>query len=228
MYYNMNDIDVRSSNNFLRKVFLYMILGIAISLATGAYLLFFNQELLYTLLDYYKFLVIAELGMVFSISFFINKMPSSLARILFFAYSLVNGITLTVIGLIYAPQVIFYSFVITLTIFVVTAIYGYTTQEDLSSYRRFFKIALISLILLSVFNAFMRVGILEWVITIAGVVIFTGLIAYDVNRIKAISYQLVDGDNEAMEKMSIDGAFSLYLDFINLFFYLLRIFGRKK
>ncbi|EJU07801.1 Bax inhibitor-1/YccA family protein [Fusobacterium hwasookii] len=228
MYYNMNDIDVRSSNNFLRKVFLYMILGIAISLATGAYLLFFNQDLLYTLLDYYKFLVIAELGMVFSISFFINKMPSSLARILFFAYSLVNGITLTVIGLIYAPQVIFYSFVITLTIFVVTAIYGYTTQEDLSSYRRFFKIALISLILLSVFNAFMRVGILEWVITIAGVVIFTGLIAYDVNRIKAISYQLADGDNETMEKMSIIGALNLYLDFINLFIYILRIFGRRK
>ena len=228
MYYNMNDIDVRSSNNFLRKVFLYMILGIAISLATGAYLLFFNQDLLYTLLDYYKFLVIAELGMVFSISFFINKMPSSLARILFFAYSLVNGITLTVIGLIYAPQVIFYSFVITLTIFVVTAIYGYTTQEDLSSYRRFFKIALISLILLSVFNAFMRVGILEWVITIAGVVIFTGLIAYDVNRIKAISYQLADGDNETMEKISIIGALNLYLDFINLFIYILRIFGRKK
>ena len=228
MYYNMNDIDVRSSNNFLRKVFLYMILGIAISLATGAYLLFFNQELLYTLLDYYKFLVIAELGMVFSISFFINKMPSSLARILFFAYSLVNGITLTVIGLIYAPQVIFYSFMITLTIFIVTAIYGYTTQEDLSSYRRFFKIALISLILLSVFNVFMRVGMLEWVITIAGVVIFTGLIAYDVNRIKAISYQLADGDNETMEKMSIIGALNLYLDFINLFIYILRIFGRRK
>ena len=228
MYYNMNDIDVRSSNNFLRKVFLYMILGIGISLATGAYLLYFNQGLLYTLLDYYKFLVIAELGMVFSISFFINKMPSSLARILFFAYSLVNGITLTVIGLIYAPQIIFYSFMITLTIFIVTAIYGYTTQEDLSSYRRFFKIALISLILLSVFNVFMRVGMLEWVITIAGVVIFTGLIAYDVNRIKAISYQLADGDNETMEKMSIIGALNLYLDFINLFIYILRIFGRRK
>jgi len=224
----MNDIDVRSSNNFLRKVFLYMILGIGISLATGAYLLFFNQELLYTLLDYYKFLVIAELGMVFSISFFINKMPSSLARILFFAYSLVNGITLTVIGLIYAPQNVFYSFMITLTIFIVTAIYGYTTQEDLSSYRRFFKIALISLILLSVFNVFMRVGMLEWIITIAGVVIFTGLIAYDVNRIKAISYQLADGDNETMEKMSIIGALNLYLDFINLFIYILRIFGRRK
>ncbi len=69
---------------------------------------------------------------------------------------------------------------------------------------------------------------LEWVITIAGVVIFTGLIAYDVNRIKAISYQLADGDNETMEKMSIIGALNLYLDFINLFIYILRIFGRRK
>ena len=228
MYYNMNDIDIRSSNNFLRKVFLYMILGIAISFGTGAYLLYFNQGLLYTLFNYYQFLVIAELAMVFSISLFINKMSSSLARILFFAYSLVNGITLTVIGLIYAPQVIFYAFMITLTIFIVTAIYGYTTQEDLSSYRRFFIIALISLIILSIINVFMRVGMLEWVITIAGVVIFTGLIAYDVNRIKFISYQLADGDNETIEKMGIIGALNLYLDFINLFIYILRIFGRKK
>ena len=228
MYYNMNDIDVRSSNNFLRKVFLYMILGIAISFGTGAYLLYFNQGLLSTLFNYYQFLVIAELAMVFSISFFINKISSSLAKILFFAYSLVNGVTLTVIGFIYAPQIIFYAFMITLTIFVVTAIYGYTTQEDLSSYRRFFMIALISLIALSIFNAFMRVGMLEWVITIGGVVIFTGLIAYDVNRIKFISYQLADGDNEAMEKMGVIGALKLYLDFINLFIYILRIFGRKK
>ncbi|WP_405352684.1 Bax inhibitor-1/YccA family protein [Fusobacterium vincentii] len=228
MYYNMNDIDIKSSNNLLRKVFLYMILGIAISFGTGAYLLYFNQGLLSTLFNYYQFLVIAELAMVFSISFFINKISSSLAKILFFAYSLVNGVTLTVIGFIYAPQIIFYAFMITLTIFVVTAIYGYTTQEDLSSYRRFFMIALISLIILSIINAFIGVGMLEWVITIGGVVIFTGLIAYDVNRIKFISYQLADGDNEAMEKMGIIGALNLYLDFINLFIYILRIFGRKK
>ena len=228
MYYNMNDIDIKSSNNLLRKVFLYMILGIAISFGTGAYLLYFNQGLLSTLFNYYQFLVIAELAIVFSISFFINKISSSLAKILFFAYSLVNGVTLTVIGFIYAPQIIFYAFMITLTIFVVTAIYGYTTQEDLSSYRRFFMIALISLIILSIINAFMGVGMLEWVITIGGVVIFTGLIAYDVNRIKFISYQLADGDNEAMEKMGIIGALNLYLDFINLFIYILRIFGRKK
>ena len=228
MYYNMNDIDIKSSNNLLRKVFLYMILGIAISFGTGAYLLYFNQGLLYTLLDYYQFLVIAELAMVFSISFFINKISAGLARILFLAYSLVNGITLTVIGLIYAPQIIFYAFMITLTIFIVTAIYGYTTQEDLSSYRAFFIVGLISLIIMGFINMYLGVGPLYWIETIAGIVIFTGLIAYDVNRIKWQSYQLADGDNETMEKMGIIGALNLYLDFINLFIYILRIFGRKK
>ena len=88
--------------------------------------------------------------------------------------------------------------------------------------------ALISLIILSVINIFLKAGILEWIITIAGVVIFTGLIAYDVNRIKNISYQLADGDNEVMEKLGIIGALNLYLDFINLFIYILRIFGRRK
>ncbi len=111
---------------------------------------------------------------------------------------------------------------------IVRVIYGYTTQEDLSSYRRFFMIALISLIILSIINIFLKANMLEWIITIAGTVIFTGLIAYDVNRIKWISYQLADGDNEVMEKMGIIGALSLYLDFVNLFFYILRIFGRKK
>ena len=91
-----------------------------------------------------------------------------------------------------------------------------------------FMIALISLIILSIINIFLKANMLEWVITIAGTVIFTGLIAYDVNRIKWISYQLADGDNEVMEKMGIIGALCLYLDFVNLFSYILGIFGRKK
>lgn len=228
MYYNMNDIDVRSSNNFLRKVFLYMILGVGISFGTGIYLYNYNKILLYTLMNYYPILLIVELVMVFSLVRMLNKMSTNIARILFLAYSLVNGVTLTVIGFIYAPQVIFYVFMITLVIFVVMAIYGYTTQEDLSSYRRFFMVALISLIILSIINIFLKANMLEWVITIAGTVIFTGLIAYDVNRIKWISYQLADGDSEVMEKIGIIGALCLYLDFVNLFSYILGIFGRKK
>ena len=228
MYYNMNDIDIRSSNNFLRKVFLYMVLGIAISSGTGLYLYNYNENLLNTLTNYYPILLIAELAMVFSLSRMLNKMSANIARFLFLAYSLINGITVTTIGYIYVPSVILHAFLITLVIFIVMAIYGYTTQEDLSSYRRFFMVALISLIALSIFNVFMKVGMLEWVITIVGIVLFTGLIAYDVNRIKWLSYQLADGDNETMEKMGIIGALNLYLDFINLFIYILRIFGRRK
>ena len=192
MYYNMNDIDIKSSNNFLRKVFLYMVLGIAISSGTGLYLYNYNENLLNTLTNYSPILLIAELAMVFSLSRMLNKMSANIARFLFLAYSLINGITVTTIGYIYVPSVILHAFLITLVIFIVMAIYGYTTQEDLSSYRRFFMVALISLIILSIFNVFMKVGMLEWVITILGIVLFTGLIAYDVNRIKWLSYQLAD------------------------------------
>ena len=195
MYYNMNDIDVRSSNNFLRKELLYMILGIAISSGTGLYLYNYNEKLLNTLTNYYPILLIVELAMVFSLSRMLNKMSANIARFLFLTYSLINGITVTTIGYIYVPSVILHAFLITLVIFILMAIYGYTTQEDLSSYRRFFMVALISLIALSIFNVFMKVGMLEWVITIVGIVLFTGLIAYDVNRIKWLSYQLADGDN---------------------------------
>ena len=225
MYYNMNDIDIKSSNNFLRKVFLYMILGVGISFGTGIYLYNYNEKLLNTLTNYYPILLIVELAMVFSLSRMLNKMSANIARFLFLTYSLINGITVTTIGYIYVPSVILHAFLITLVIFIVMAIYGYTTQEDLSSYRRFFMVALISLIALSIFNVFMKVGMLEWVITIVGIVLFTGLIAYDVNRIKWLSYQLADGDNETIEKMGIIGALCLYLDFVNLFFYVL---GRKK
>ena len=231
MYYdmdNMNDIDVRSSNNFLRKVFLYMVLGVAISFGTGIYLYLYNQELLFSLARYFNIMGIAGLGMVLILNFFLEKMSAGMARILFILYSLVIGTIFSTVGFAYSPLAILYAFASALTIFVVMSIYGFFTKEDLSSYRTFLIVGLISLIVMGLINIYLGVGVLYWIETIVGIVIFTGFTAYDVNRIKWQSYQLADGDNEAMEKMSIDGAFSLYLDFINLFFYLLRIFGRRK
>lgn len=108
------------------------------------------------------------------------------------------------------------------------AIFGYTTQEDLSSYRRFFTIGVISLIIIGFINIFIGVGPLYWIGTILGVVIFTGLIAFDVNRIKHLTYEMAEENGEAIEKLSVIGALTLYLDFVNLFLYILRIFGRKK
>jgi len=224
----MNDIDVRSSNNFLRKVFLYMVLGVAISFGTGIYLYKYNQELLFSLARYFNILGIAGVGMVLGLNFFLEKISAGMARIMFVLYSLIIGTIFSTVGFVYSPLAILYAFGTALIIFVVMTIYGFMTKEDLSSYRTFFIVGLISLIIMGFINMYLGVGPLYWIETIAGIVIFTGLTAYDINRIKWESYQLADGDNETVEKMGIIEALELYLDFINLFLYLLRIFGRKK
>ena len=228
MYYNMNDIDVRSSNKFLRKVFLYMVLGVAISFGTGIYLYKYNQELIFSLARYFNILGIAGVGMVLGLNFFLEKISAGMARIMFILYSLIIGTIFSTIGFVYSPLAILYAFGTALIIFVVMTIYGFITKEDLSSYRTFFIVGLISLIIMGFINMYLGVGPLYWIETIAGIVIFTGLTAYDINRIKWESYQLANGDNETVEKMGIIEALELYLDFINLFLYLLRIFGRKK
>ena len=228
MYYNMNDIDIKSSNNLLRKVFLYMILGIAISFGTGIYLYQFNQELLFSLSRYFNILFIGSIGIVLVSDFMLKKLSASILRILFLLYSLIIGTVFSTIGFLYSPLAILYAFGTALTIFVVMAIYGFISKEDLSSYRAFFIVGLISLIIMGFINMYLGVGPLYWIETIAGIVIFTGLIAYDVNRIKSLAYNVADGDAELVEKIGIIGALNLYLDFINLFLYVLRIFGRKK
>ena len=231
MYYdmdNMNDIDVRSSNNFLRKVFLYMVLGVAISFGTGIYLYQFNQELLFSLSRYFNILFIGSIGIVLVSDFMLKKLSASILRILFLLYSLIIGTVFSTIGFLYSPLAILYAFGTALTIFVVMAIYGFISKEDLSSYRAFFIVGLISLIVMGLINIYLGVGVLYWIETIVGIVIFTGFTAYDVNRIKHISYQLANEEGENVEKLGIRWALELYLDFINLFLYALRIFGRRK
>lgn len=112
--------------------------------------------------------------------------------------------------------------------FIVIAAYGYTTSEDLSNYGKYLMTGLISIIIMSVINFFLKAPFLYWIGTVLGIVIFSALIAYDVNRIKKIAFQMANGDEEAMNKLGIIGALNLYLDFINLFLYLLRIFGKKR
>lgn len=224
--YNRVDIDLKNTNGFLRKVFVYMALGILVSFALAFYT-FISPTMTYFVYKYFTFLTIAEIAMVLSLSFAINKISSSMAKILFFAYSALTGLTLSGVGLLYEPLIILYAFVITFVIFVAMAVFGYATQEDLSSYRRFFMVGLISLIVMSLINIYFKVEMLYWIGTIFGVVIFTGLIAYDVNRIKHLAYEMAD-DGEVLEKLSIIGALNLYLDFVNLFLYILRFFGRKK
>ena len=162
------------------------------------------------------------------LNFFLEKMSAGMARILFILYSLVIGTIFSTVGFAYSPLAILYAFASALTIFVVMSIYGFFTKEDLSSYRTFLIVGLISLIVMGLINIYLGVGVLYWIETIVGIVIFTGFTAYDVNRIKHISYQLANEEGENVEKLGIRWALELYLDFINLFLYALRIFGRRK
>ena len=118
--------------------------------------------------------------------------------------------------------------IITTIMFIVIGVYGYTTKEDLTKYSKFLMTGLITIIIISLINIFIKAPMLYWVGTILGVVIFSGLIAFDINRIKYIAYNIAGSDEEMVEKMGIIGALNLYLDFINLFLYLLRIFGKKR
>ena len=221
-------LNIETTNKFLRKVFLNMVIGVLITTIVPIYLFGFNTKLLYAIMPYFKIIMFAEIALVFGLSLGINKMSASTARAMFFIYSLMNGVLFSSLGFVFHPVSIFYTLGVALVMFIVIAIYGYTTSEDLSSYGKYLMTGLISIIIISLINFFIKAPMLYWLGTVLGVVIFSALIAYDVNRIKKMAFQLSNGDEEVMNKLGIIGALNLYLDFINLFLYLLRIFGKKR
>lgn len=219
------EINVSSKNTFLRKVFLQMFFGllitgvVAVSVASNTPAISFVSR-------YMNLIIIGELALVMGINFGLRKMTSSTAKLLFMVYSAMNGMVLSIVMLMYSPASILYVLGITGLIFVGMSIYGLKTKEDLSSYSGFFKGGLITLVIVSVINIFLNISILGWFISVCAVVLFTALIAYDVNRIVNIfgNGNLTDED---FEKYSTIGALMLYLDFVNLFLNLLRLFGKK-
>lgn len=172
-------------------------------------------------------LIIGELGLVMYLSARIQKMSYSAAMAAFMGYSLLNGLTLSVIFLAYTATSIATTFFITAGTFAVMSAYGYTTKSDLTRFGRIFMMLLIGLIIASVVNFFMHSEALYWIISYVGVAVFVGLIAYDTQKIKRYFMQAQD-DPKILKKVSIMGALTLYLDFINLFLFLLRIFGGRR
>lgn len=171
-------------------------------------------------------LLIGELLLVMAISFFIDKMSAATATALFALYSAVNGLTFSVIFLAYTMTSIASTFAICAGTFGAMAIYGSVTKRDLTSIGNICFMALIGLIIASIVNFFVASSILYWVVTYAGVLIFVGLTAYDAQKVKKMA--TMDMDSETAGKAAVLGALSLYLDFINLFLFLLRIFGRRR
>jgi FtsH-binding integral membrane protein len=161
--------------------------------------------------------------MVFVLSGKISSMSTATAQLVFFGYAALNGLTFSAIFLAYTSTSIVSTFTITAGIFGFMAVYGYTTDQDLTSFGSYALMGVVGLIIASVVNMFLQSSFLYWVITYAGVLIFTGLVAYDTQKIKKMARSGATGD-----KVAIMGALSLYLDFVNLFIYLLRIFGKEK
>ncbi len=172
-------------------------------------------------------LIIGELALVGYISARINKLSSYNATLLFLAYTALNGLTMAVIFLVYTSASISTTFIITAGTFGVMSLYGYYTKSDLTKIGNLAFMALIGIIIASVVNMFMNSEIMSWIISYLGVAIFIGLTAYDTQKLKRIAINGFENE-ESMEKNAILGALTLYLDFINLFLFLLRILGNRK
>lgn len=172
-------------------------------------------------------LIIAELLLVGSLVGFVSRLSAVAATGIFILYSVLNGLTLSVIFLAYTTGSIASTFFITGGIFAIMSAYGWFTGNDLTKFGSLLFMLLIGLIIASVVNIFMNSTALYWITTYVGVFIFVGLIAYDTQKIKNIGATLEEGTEEH-RKSAIIGALALYLDFINLFIMLLRIFGKRR
>jgi FtsH-binding integral membrane protein len=172
-------------------------------------------------------LIILELLIVGSLVGFVSRLSAIAATSIFILYSALNGLTLAIVFLVYTTGSIASTFFITAGIFAVMSAYGYYTRNDLTKLGNLLLMLLIGLVIASVVNIFMNSTALYWITTYAGVFIFTGLIAYDTQKLKNM---VIAGDEgtEDYKKKAIIGALSLYLDFINLFIMLLRFFGRRR
>lgn len=209
---------------FMQKVYTWMVGALTIT-GSIAYVISSKTGLIESIYPYFTLLVIAQLGVVIFLSARINKMTSSTAFILFTLYSVLNGVTFSVIFEVYTASSIASTFFVTAGTFAAMSLYGWFTKKDLTSMGSFLYMALIGLIIASVVNMFFASSVMYWVITYAGVLIFVGLTAYDTQKIKKMSVEF--HDNESHNKGAVIGALTLYLDFINLFLYLLRILGNR-
>lgn len=221
-------LDRSVASTLMRSVYYWMagalvITGLTAMLVAGnealMALVFGNSAVLWGL-------IIAELALVIGLSAAINKLSFAAATLLFILYSVLNGVTLSVIFVVYTASSIASTFFITAGMFAALAVFGSVTRKDLSGIGRFMFMALIGLIIATIVNIFMHSEMIYWITTFAGVLIFAGLTAWDAQKIQQLFAEAYDVD-ESTQKLALLGSLTLYLDFINLFLYLLRLFGRR-
>lgn len=213
----------------MRKVYLWMTLALAITGFTAYYVAHSETLLMAIFTNQIVFwmLIIAELGLVIGLSAAINRLSLTMATLMFVLYSVVNGATMSFIFLAYTASSITNVFLITAGTFAAMALFGYFTKTDLTSLGKYLMMGLIGIIIATIVNIFTKSSGLTIILNYLGVLVFVGLTAYDAQKIKQMLLTAPDA-NEDSQKIALLGALSLYLDFINLFIYLLRLFGKRE
>ena len=208
---------------FIRRVYAWMFGGLLLTAVAALWVAMSAsmQQLVIQTPGVRLVLIVAELGVVMFLSFRIRQMSAVTAAGAFLVYSLLNGLTLSVILFVYTSGSIFQAFVTTAGMFGAMSIYGLVTKKDLTSWGSFFMMGLFGVIICSVVNIFLHSSAMTAVISIVGIFVFLGLTAYDNQKLKA----LATATGGMRENMAIIGALTLYLDFINLFLFTLRLFG---
>jgi FtsH-binding integral membrane protein len=227
--YQNPELIAETQRNFIRKVFGWMFLGLLVTAAASFFMLA-NPALMQAMLASrwaWLILLIAEFGLVIFLTAAIRKLTPATAALSFLAYAVLNGVTLSVIFLIYTSASITQTFLICASMFGIMSLFGFTTKRDLTSLGSLLFMGLIGVVLAGLLNLFLRSSVIYWGVTIVGILVFIGLIAYDTQKLKKMSLS-IGAEGQMESKASIIGALMLYLDFINLFLLLLRIFGRQK
>lgn len=224
-----NEQAIVAVNSYLPKVYKWMAIGLALTAIASMLTLSVPalQQLVFGSRLNYIILIVAELGLVMYLSARINKISAKTATTMFMVYSLLNGVTFAAIFLIYTSSSIASTFMITAGTFGSMSLYGYVTKRDLTGIGNFLMMGLFGIIIASVVNMFMHSTMISWVVSYLGVFIFIGLTAYDTQKLKRIGAAgFANGEHQ--QKATIMGALTLYLDFINLFLFMLRIFGNRR
>ncbi|HEX7754879.1 MAG TPA: Bax inhibitor-1/YccA family protein [Niabella sp.] len=221
------------SKSFLANVFTYMFVALGITAVVAYFFAANAEQLLVPIASNKLFLYVvmfAPLGFVLLMSFAFNRLSAPVLMLLLFLYSAINGISFSFIFLAYTSSSVFGCFLTAALMFGIMAVMGYTTKQDLTSMGRIMTMGLIGIIIAMIVNWFLKSDSLGYIISFIGVIVFTGLTAYDVQKLKRIGEGIDEEGNvlgSDVKKLAIMGALSLYLDFINLFLMLLRLFGRR-
>lgn len=219
-------VDNRNSlSKFISGVYLWMFLGLIISGITG-YVTSKSYEMLRFVSNNLFIIIIIELIVVIAFSALQRKVSPLVAKILFILYAFISGLTLSAIFLVYTKQSLIMVFVSAALMFGLLSLYGYTTNTNLDSLGKMLIFGLIAIIIVSIINMFVNSSGLNITLSIVSVVIFLGLTAYDMQKLKSIYNYYGKSENE-LSKASIYGALNLYLDFINIFLELLQLFGKR-